>query len=360
MALKLPVQDLSKTKPFKNYSMKKLFTIFLSSVLAATAFAQEDLTIVKTKPVFAIDFSLMNGAFNQSISQTQFAPAYLNRINDNISGLQCNNRKMSGFSIQLGYFFGKHHNWGIGTGLVYSTKKFDLSVDQYHVEYQSTDDSNNIFRQGLTANSLSEKITVTNLSIPFLVKYQRKLGDKLAFNFDAGFLLTMSNTNKFAAASSFDYEAYYQYTTVNNQTVTVYDPNPTPSVNDWLITKENYSSAEMSNFQTNGMNVGLDVTYNNSGTINTKARALGWIIQPSVTYKINNNISLLGGCFIMKQSFKNSDVTNSYQTTDKIGDYNSLLNAITQTTNVSYGINIGVRYLFSNNNNTTTTDEIVE
>ena len=340
--------------------MKKLISIFLLSTLSPNLYSQNK-PVEKVKPIITVDLNFITGGFNQSIKQINFAPAYYNHLNEGISELTCNNRKMSGFNLELGYFFDSKHTWGIGSGIMYSSKQFDLALNSFHIEYQSMDNNNDIFRQVLTSNGvLFEKVKVTNLSVPFLLKYQKHFSTKLGFNLDAGFLLTINNTSKYDANASFDYEAIYQYVTNNNNTVAVFDPNPTPSSNDLLITKDKFDASQIDGFHTQGMNVGLNVTHYNSGSIKFKPRALGWIIQPSLSYKINENISLLAGFFIMKQSFKNNEANNNYQITNKVGEYNTMLNAITQTTNFSYGMNIGLRYFFQTNKDVSKDEVIVE
>ena len=57
--------------------------------------------------------------------------------------------------------------------------------------------------------------------------------------------------NEYTTHASFDYEAIYQFTSAGDAPNTaVYDNSPTPSVNDWLITKAEFLKNNQETFDT--------------------------------------------------------------------------------------------------------------
>jgi hypothetical protein len=287
----------------------------------------------------------MSGVFTQEFSQVNLPNAYENFLNDNISIISCTNRNVSGINFSMAYFLNDKHQWALSTGLFATVKKYDLTIENFHIEYQASDYNNDIFRQVLSSKgSVCDNIKSTNIALPLGVKFVDKLKGKFGYSFDAGFLFTISNTNKYSSKSIFDYEAIYSF---DNTGTTVFDSKTTPSKNDWMITQDRLTSTQIDAFRQQGYNVGLAVNSGNSGNVTYKSRSLGWYFQPAFNYRATDNIDVLFGAFFVKQSFTNDGVSPAYRITDKVGDYYSLLNAISKTKNLSYGINIGIRYYFT-------------
>jgi hypothetical protein len=325
--------------------MKKLFLFLLTASLFLNSQAQIDSFVFPKTPFLTMDVGLMSGVFAQEFSQIDLTNAYGYYLNDNISKISCNNRKVSGFNISIAYFLTDKHQWAITTGLMTTIKKYDLTVDNFRIEYKSFDYNNDVFRQVLTAKgAVSDQIKSTNISLPLGVRFVDNLKGKLGYSCDFGFLLTLSNTNKYTSGTIFDYEAIYKF---DNTGTPVFDETLTPSKNDWLITQDKLTASQIDVFRQQGYNVGLAVASGNSGNVTYKSKSLGWYFQPTFTYRATDNMDVLCGAFFIKQAFTNNDVSADYRTTDKVNDYSSLLNAVSKTKNFSYGINIGVRYFFT-------------
>ncbi len=65
-----------------------------------------------------------------------------------------------------------------------------MTLNQYHVEYQSTDKQGTTFRQVITADApVKEQLTIQNMNIPLVFKYKTRFTRRIGFTADAGLLL---------------------------------------------------------------------------------------------------------------------------------------------------------------------------
>ncbi len=288
----------------------------------------EDLTTAKTI-----------GNYNNSIAGVS-----------NTGNLKFGKSHSYGFDAQVGYFFGHKCNWGIGTGFMYLGQQGNLTLDQFHVEYQSTDANNNTFRQLITANGpIEEKVTITNINIPLVLKYKHRFSKRIGFTADLGALFNLQMRNSYNSNASFDYEAVYKFTGSGSDVTAVYDNATTPASTDHLLTRAEYATRSDLNSYFNttlrnlGYNVGLNARPNsNSGSVSYTAGSVGLLVQPSINYYFNDNIALNLGVYYIYQPFKNTP-TNGYELTNKVGDYSSVMNSVTASNNQTYGLNVGLR-----------------
>jgi len=350
--------------------MKKLLFLLLASGGALSAFAQDpspkSTDINRRHGYFApdsllsrwvVDINLLGGGLSENLTTANTLGNYNNSISSvsNTGNLKFSKSHSYGFDAQLGYFFGKACNFGVGTGFMYLAQQGNATLDQFHVEYQATDNNNNTFRQVITAdNPINENLKITNINIPILLKYKKRFSERWGFTADAGALLNLQMRNAYTSNATFDYEAIYQTVgTSGVQGNTVYDNSPTPAANDILYTKAQYMSLHDNNYsyvqnyfnnlRNDGYNVGLGIKpNNNSGAVSYNQLSVGLLLQPSVNYYLSDMVALNLGVYYLVQPFKNN-ATNGYMLTNKVGDYSSVLNSVTASTNQSYGINLGVR-----------------
>jgi len=307
---------------------------------------------------WVIDLNALGGPMTQSLTTANTYGNYTNGISGNNTGnLTFKNGMSYGGDAQIGYFFGSKAHWGIGTGIMYLNQTGDADLDAFHVQYQSTDNAGNTFRQVITAdNPITEKITVTNINIPLLLKYKIRFSKRFGFTADAGLLFNVQMKNAYNTNASFDYEAIYQFTNPPNGLPTLYDNGATPNVNDYLITKSNYLAhtdnpnglnAYFQSQNAKGYNVGLGMmpSSNNKGNVSYATGTVGFMFQPSINYFLSDWCALnIGGYFIF-QPFNNT-VQQGYRLTDKVGGYSSVLNSVSSGTSETYGGNLGVRFFF--------------
>ena len=357
--------------------MKRIFFLLIAASGALSAIAQTQApTATQTqvqghthlvdpnKPKYAadsllgpwvIDVNLLGGALTQNITQSNTNANYLNGVNLNTGHLKFTNGMSFGGDVQLGYFFGKKRHWGIGTGLMYLYQQGDMTLDNYHVEYQATDGQGKVYRQLITANQpIKEALQTSNYNIPLVLKYKNRFSKTLGFTGDAGLLFNVQEHNSYKTNASFDYEAIYQYN--HDGVTTSYDNSPTPSPNDVLFTKAQLSHTLPAGTDINGYfntlhnvdgyNVGLGVKPNSDhGSVSYTTGSVGFIIQPSLNVFLSDYVALNFGLYYIYQNFSNS-VKSGYRVTNGLGEYSSELNSVSASANQSYGLNIGVRFMF--------------
>ena len=347
--------------------MKRIFFLLIAAgALSATAQTRDttmQVPVVNSHgdsllPRWVIDVNVLGGILTQNLTTANSTGNYLNGVNMNQGDLAFHNGTSIGFDAQLGVFFGKKRHWGIGTGIMYLSQTGDAELNNFHAEYQSTDDNGNIYRQVVSPNQpIKEELRITNVNIPLLLKYKNRFSDRWGFTADGGLLFNVQMKNKYTTNASFDYEAIYQYSDQsNNGLPTVYDNSSTPSINDHLITKSGFAATDpganaqalqnyFSQQRSLGRDVGLGVKpTSNTGSVSYATGSLGFLIRPAFSYYLSDNVALNFGVYYLYQGV-NTSAMNGYTLTKKLGDYSSTLNNVTKSQDQSYGLNIGVRFL---------------
>lgn len=360
--------------------MKKLFFFLLAANGALATFAQDTNSTADSSskkhnrrwykndsllPRWVVDINLLGGVLTHDLNVANTYGNYTNGIAGNNTGdLKFNNGMSYGADVQLGYFFSRRGHFGIGTGLMYLYQTGEYTLDNFKVQYQSTDGMGNTFRQHITANNtgitmanrITEKVTIDNLNIPLFLKYKTRFSKRFGFTADAGILYNVQVKNTYETDAVFDYEAIYQFTKPGDGKPTVYDNGVTPSTKSYLITKQAYTSANPGgdlnsyfNSQRNqGYNVGLGVQPTvKKGSVDYLSGSVGFMFQPSLNYFLSDWSALNIGGYFLYQPFNNS-VPSNYRLTDGVGSYNSVTNAVSSGSAMSYGGNLGIRFFFGN------------
>lgn len=314
---------------------------------------------VRTENYFAkkwlLDINIPIGMTFQSPT-ISYVPKFQNVINSQFNNLKLSPATNTGLDLEFGCYFGDYKRFGIGTGIIYQASASVLSLDNYHVEYKSTDDDNNIFRQLVSSTgTINENLTNYSINIPIVFKVKELLTKKIGFSADAGILYNYSSVTNYSSNASFDYEAIYSYILkADGEYSHVYDNQSTPSVNDWLITKQQFNSHNtgsnrdittyFDSLRLEGYHVGLGIKpEQNSGSITFPGGSLGFIIRPAFNIKIHERTFFYLGGYLSYQ-FINKGSDKYFKLTDNVGiNYSSLLNTITKINNFSYGCNVGIR-----------------
>lgn len=342
--------------------MKKLFFLLIAANGALSAIAQttpppKKFTTDDGLPRWVIDINAMGGMLNQDITTTNPVLSYNNALNSSgISGLKFDNGMSYGGNAQIGFFFDKKSHFGIGTGLMYLMQTGDVTMDKYKVEFQSTDNKGDVFRQIITSsNPIKEQLKMTNISIPLLLKFKYRFTKRSGITADVGMVFNASMKNEYTTDARFNYEAIYKHVNTSNGIVTVYDNSATPSNTSLLITADQYlkthpggdAAAYLTSQRINNdYNVGWDVEASKkTGSVNYTQSSVGFLFQPSYSLYLSDKVALNIGGYYMYQLFTHAPT--GAHLTDKLGDYNSALSNATTTKASSYGGNLGVRFYFS-------------
>jgi outer membrane protein OmpA-like peptidoglycan-associated protein len=340
--------------------MKKIYLLLLAAISAGSTIAQQPAPGTHANnltPRWAIDANLLGGFANQSFKTANTVGNYPDAVNANTGKLRYKNGYSYGANVQVGYFFDKNRHWGLGTGVLFMEQRGVATLNDFSIEYRANDAAGNIYRQSVKGNGIKEEITSSNLNIPVVLKYNNRFSKHWGFAVDGGALVNLQMKNKYTTQASFSQEAVYKFTqNSDGGTTSVYDNSPIPSADAWLITKaefqknnpngnwEQYASIKRSM----GINVGDGLSSGSrTGTKSYKAGSVGFMIQPSFSYYVSDNVALNLGGYYFLQPFKN-DAKSGYRVTDGKGSYNSSLNNVTASTNHSYGLNVGARFFLGN------------
>ncbi len=347
--------------------MKKIIFLLLASGSVFSAVAQNPSPMNTSKKFAAdsllshwvVDINLLGGGVMQDLTTANTMGNYNNVISgaSSMGKLKFDNGYAYGFDVQLGYFFGKRNNWGLGTGFMFMHQHGELSFQNFHVEYQSTDMNGNVFRQLVSTNGkTTEKLEMTNMNIPLVLKYKHRFSKRIGFTADLGALFNVQMRNEYKTNASFNYEAIYKTVGSGDNITTVYDNNVVPSNTDIFYTRAEYvrlnPGPNANNYVNNyfnttlrnaGYNVGLGVNPgSNSAAVSYTTGTVGFLVQPSINYYLSDMVALNFGGYYMYQPFTNT-AKSGYMLTDKVGTYNSVTNTVKTANNQSYGLNLGVR-----------------
>ncbi len=340
--------------------MKKLFFLLLASggVLSAMAQAPSSKS-TSAKKKFAgdsllsrvvVDVNLLGGVLTQDMTLGNALanyPAYV-ASESNAGKMKFKNGLSYGFDAQIGYFFGKKRHFGLGLGFMYLAQEGDMVLDQFHVEYQAYDQNGNTYKRLVSSvGEVKEKLSVTNLNIPLVIKYKARLSKRLGFTADLGALFNVQMKNRYTTEGRFNYEAEYHLIGSGSDISTVYDNTP-----NLYYTKDQYQRVNPGQdvnayFNTTlrgaGYDLGLGMSPNSkSGSVSYATGSVGLLVQPSLNYFLSDNVALNIGAYYIYQPFTNT-TNNTHRMTDKSGGYSSMLNSVTASNNQSYGGNLGVR-----------------
>lgn len=342
--------------------MKKLILLLIAghSAISATAQNNQEKEYITDKEMsrWVLDVNMLAGGYTQKTNMAITAPNYLNGININPGNIGFRRGGALGGELQLGYFFDNNKNWGLGTGLLYLREWGAVTLNNFHAEYQSTDNNGFVFRQVVSSKDIREQIKIDNFNIPLVLKFKNKLSERWGITADAGVLFNLQMKNNYTTNAAFDYEAIYKFVTNDNGTVTpVYDNSVIPDKTDFLITKNHFSKNNPSgNVQDYfnakrdaGYNVGLGVKANEQkGSTTYTASSVGFILQPSISYYLSQRVALNLGAYFLYQPFRN-DASGNYTMTSTPGTYNSVMNSAEKIQTQSFGGNIGLRFFLGKN-----------
>lgn len=294
-----------------------------------------------------IGLGVSMGKFSGTLTNGAFG--YLNQITQNeVNGATTlSGGKFFAADLALEHYFGAKAVFGIGTGIAYSSIKADLSKAAFHVEYQATDKGSAsrqpaVYRQHITATGpVNEKISATQLTVPFLLIYKTNISEKLGIKIEGGIAMNLSFKTSTSGSpnASFDYEAVYNY---DNGAAT-YDNSATPRASSWLITKnfasQHPGSAPAYFAEMKGRNypVGLGVS---SASVNGDASfssGVGFIVRPSLFYNFNKGSYLSLGVVYASSSGTQS---GNYRLIDENQRYNSLMQGVSKITSNSMGLRL--------------------
>jgi hypothetical protein len=317
--------------------MKHIYSLLLVAGCSLTAIAQSEPRVSR----WYLGINAKGGVHTYDAEQIDIADNYLYALDPGIGTVTYTPGYSMGFDVQIGYFIGKKANFGFGTGL-------------FVIHYQNRDYTNDIYRQIITLKApIEEEIKSTNVNIPVVLKYRTNLSKTFGFTIDAGIVYNLSMRHKYITNASFDYEAVYKFQRMGNGTWhPVYDNSTAPGDYEWvgmtIAETERTRSASDVNAHFNalraqGYNVGIAQKPRSAGYESYKAGSIGFLVQPSVSFRISKAVSLNVGGYYLYQTFEVPGET-TWQLTSNIGSYSSVMGAQKNVKIQNYGGSVGLGF----------------
>ena len=340
--------------------MKKQIILTLCLLATISANAQTSKLNPASEPTgLTVDFSLYGGYMNVK-PPTQSAildpynfisPRYAGSANASIQSTL-----MYGAMLEVGYTL--KGNLGIGTGLFFTYQQSTINLDDFNVSFANTENvnyqsgngnikghRNDTFKQMINANSkITENASMFVFTVPLLLKYKFNISPSVELNMDGGVLLNFYAISTSSMSGYLDYTAIYYYHDSGNKYV-VGSPS---STNQALVLTDSTRNSFYNLRTKYQYNVGLHQQLGSGNPVK-------YGLSPAIFFRVQGvyhyspNIALLLGISFARQTLKPTD-QSPQPFTNKIGqNYNSLLNYTGNQQNIAFGINIGVRYNFTNN-----------
>lgn len=341
---------LQQIASIKDANEKRLAAIKFSRDSAYNALPQQP-KIYFGLDLFAGSPKVNSYLFNSELSSTFDQSASF--INNKNSKPVFANLTSVGVQANMEYYFRKQAHWGVGLSLQYQITKGEISKSDFNVNYKAVDIWGNSYRRHVLAtagNSLKENFTLNQFSVPLLFKYKNNFSKKIGFELEAGvnIILSAKAVSKLDDNIKFDYEATYHFGNADAKNYfSLYDINNA----DWIISASQSArsgastpSEYFNGLQKEGYDLGLSQAPTNITSNSKFIPSLGYIFHPSLTYKDNDNIILNLGLMLMSQQLINKFDVSSYYLTNKMGEYNTMLNGIDQIKTNFSAVTIGIKY----------------
>ena len=112
-------------------------------------------------------------------------------------------------SVEVGYFFTK--NFGLSTGLGYTTYKGSLTLPAYSVKYDTTDSDTpkENYTRYVSGKEIKENQKISFISIPVIANFQLPVNSIFGFYFQSGVNISVPVTKSYSSSGVFSYEGYY-------------------------------------------------------------------------------------------------------------------------------------------------------
>ena len=297
---------------------------------------------------------VLYGGLTEALSRANLQSEYKNYVNAYAGKLSFSGGNSVGISGKVGYYLNQSKTLGLTVGLIYQKQSGTMALDSFHIEYQSVDAQKRTFRQLLSLHPDKEAINSQNISVPFMLHYQKKMSDAFFISVDGGILYNVSMSTTYASNTSVNEEAMYQY---NSATKTfVYNSSPKPSGTGFIpITlaqyyKINPKGTDPGSYLAGyGDNFGANVGYGKSlsgktGSANYTNGSIGYIIEPSLNFQLSDLTYLNVGAYYTYQDISNSGSTTKQFVTGK-GVFEGLANSTSSITGTGIGLTVGIKYV---------------
>jgi hypothetical protein len=181
--------------PKRKY-IKYTLTLILLIIIADTIMVGQDTLKLKVPKLY------IGVSAGPSINKITFGSSTL------LPGLLSKDKTSFSASADLGYFFS--NNFGISTGLKYSSYSGTLTLDSYSSNFSATDTENEIYERRVSATSISEQQNISFLTIPVCLNLRFSAGKRFSFYLKGGAGLSLPVKSSFTSSGNYSFAGYYQ------------------------------------------------------------------------------------------------------------------------------------------------------
>lgn len=240
----------------------------------------------------------------------------INKISQDISITQSNNKNSFLGSLEIGYFFSRHI--GLTIGLNYTPYRSDFFVDSYQNHLNTVDIENDPYELRISGNDIEEIQRFDMLSIPFCVNIRIPLSKVLGTYLQTGINFFVPVRESYESDGTFTYQGYF------------------PAYNVLLVNLPDYG------FPSN-------LRIQSEGVPELKPWSYGFVASLGIDYLFNKRVQFIAAAYYdrsFSQVIEDSHAGEFYLTTNT-EDVNSILGCANNVTLQSFGLKIGIRYYLS-------------
>jgi hypothetical protein len=218
----------------------------------------------------------------------------------------------SGF-IEFGYFLS--NNFGLSSGLGYSSNGASLTLKSYQSNYTTTDTESESYQRRVTGSNITETQKIGFLTVPLFVDLRVPLNQTIGFFIQPGMNLEIPLTKSYTSSGIFSFEGYY------------------PAYNVLL-----------SDIPAHGFPMNKSITTN--GSLELKSLGFNFIVAAGIDFFIMDKIQLAAAICYEKSLSNLSAYASSdkFQLSTDADQINSLMGGSSKTTIQSIGLRISFRY----------------
>jgi hypothetical protein len=271
-----------------------------------------------TQLAFSQGTDIRSGIQNRIYFGINICPVQSSVVNTGTTSiLSLTSAKKGSFSgsFELGYFFTR--NFGLSTGLGYSTYKGLLTLPTYSVSYDTTDSDTpkETYTRFVSGKGIKEVQKISFVTIPVLASFQIPVNNSFGFYIQSGINISIPITKSYTSSGIFSYEGYYSAYNVR-------------------ISDVPYE--------------GFEKDYNNSSSGNLKIKSFNaeLIVAGGASLTVQNNLQFSLGMMYCQLLSDPSDYTNSstFHLSSLPGQMKSMMGGSSKVSANSVGLKLSIRY----------------
>jgi hypothetical protein len=241
--------------------------------------------------------------------------------------------------------FGYKNQFGVALGVAFSGMNATATYDALELSFRDEDFNQTSYNRIVRLDEAEEEYAITSLSLPVMARYTRRINDKFKIHVSAGPQLFLTASSKTTSSAIADFEARYQYDSV--QEAFIYTQNETNSgpVMEWTEAATDAQFGDPDREWRRRAAQGYDVGINQSvqgETTHDFDMSLGFCASLGASYRVNAGNELYFGIEAWQATLGRTAGSTSFMnnSTDVLG---SRLSAMDQVSFLNYFAKIGFR-----------------